>query len=124
MNRAAKLGSHRPLADRRAEDQADTLLDLLLARDQGDTPGRVGAHRKGPAGTDELFAHWAITLVWPAEAIIIGVPVGTQVPATGGKASSTGIPPARTFVLPEGMMPLMQGPFATGGGGKAQPAIT
>jgi hypothetical protein len=63
-------------------------------------------------------------LVCPADAIIIGVPVGTQVPATGGSASKTGMPPTRTFVLPDGMMPLTQGPFAAGGGGKAQPATT
>jgi len=57
-------------------------------------------------------------------AIIIGVPVGTQVPATGGSASKTGMPPTRTLVLPDGMMPLTQGPFAAGGGGKAHPATT
>ena len=124
MNGAAKLRAHGPLADRGAEDQPDAFLDFLLARHQGDPSGRVGAEGERPAGTYEFFAHCAITFIWPAEAIIIGVPVGTQVPATGGKASSTGIPPARTFVLPEGMIPLMQGPFATGGGGKAQPAIT
>jgi hypothetical protein len=52
-----------------------------------------------------------------------GVPVGTQVPVTGGIARSTGMPPASTLVLPAMIMPLTQGPFAAGGGGKAQPAI-
>src|SRR6202165_996577 len=124
MNRAAELRAHRPLADRGTKDQPDAFLDLLLARDQGDPSGRVGPQGKRPAGADEFFAHCAISFVWPADPIIIGVPVGTHVPATGGNASSTGIPPTRTFVLPEGMMPLTHGPLATGGGGNGQPGTT
>src|SRR4030081_3213954 len=124
MNGTAELRTHWPLADRGAEDQPDALFNLLLARDQGDAAGGVGSQREGPAGPDEFFAHCAITFVWPAEPIIMGAPVGTQVPPTGGSPRRTGIPPTSTFVLPDGMMPLMHGPLATGGGGNAQPAIT
>src|ERR1700730_1703139 len=81
VNFAAELRSHWPLADRRAEDQPHALFDLLLAGDERDPAGGVGSQWKGPAGADEFFAHCAITLVWPADAIIIGGPVGTTVPS-------------------------------------------
>src|SRR5260370_8377145 len=115
MNRAAKLRAHRPLADGGAEDQPDAFLDFLLARNQGDPSGRVRPEGERPAGADEFFAHCAITFVWPADPIIMGVPVGTQVPPTGGTASSPGIPPASTFVLPAAMIPLPHPPSPTAG---------
>src|SRR4030081_3505782 len=99
MNGTAELRTHWPLADRGAEDQPDALFNLLLARDQGDAAGGVGSQREGPAGPDEFFAHCAITFVWPAEPIIMGVPVGTQVPPTGGSPRRDGLPPTSTFGL-------------------------
>src|SRR5260370_22396079 len=84
MNRAAKLRAHRPLADGGAEDQSDAFLDFLLARNQGDPSRRIRAEGERPARADDVSAHSSIALVWPADPIIIGVPVGTQVPATRG----------------------------------------
>ena len=96
------------------------LLELLAAdgvlragRDAARDRPRPEPHR-ATGRTDEM----------DTEAVTRSHPVIRTHPATGGKASRTGIPPARTFVLPDGMMPLTHGPFATGGGGKAQPAIT
>src|SRR3984893_19161406 len=103
MNRAAELRAPRPLGDRGAKNQPHAFLDLLLTGDQRDRSGRVGPEGKRPAGADEFFAHCAITFVWPADPIIIGVPVGTHVPATGGRASKTGMPSGRAFRLSDGL---------------------
>src|SRR5207302_11295092 len=63
MDAAAKLWPHRPFSDGGAEDQPDALLDLPLARNEGDSTGGVGPERECPAGADEFFAHgFLITL--------------------------------------------------------------
>jgi hypothetical protein len=52
----------------------------------------------------------------------IGVPVGAQTDEL--LCTTSGCPSESTRVVPESHWPVTQGPFAVGGGGNAQPAMT
>ena len=87
---AAEFGAHGPLARGGREHEPDGLLDLPLAADQGDAPGRADTQREGPAGADELPGHQTTTGMWP---LIVARPVSaTDVPPMVTMESTVQVP--------------------------------
>src|SRR5207245_682760 len=59
---ATVFGPHRSLARRRANNEADALLDLAIVRDDSDGTSGIGADGERQSGADEFFAHVSLLI--------------------------------------------------------------